>query len=109
MALSADRPEKLRETIDRHQLTWRLFSDAKSAAALAFGIAFRVDDATVEQYKRYSIDLEAASGENHHVLPVPGVFLIDAAGKLQFSYVHPDYRVRIPAAAVLAAAKSISK
>jgi peroxiredoxin len=105
VALSADRPEKLRETIDRHQLTWRLFSDARSTAALAF----RVDDATVEQYKRYSIDLEAASGETHHVLPVPGVFLIDAAGKVQFSYVHPDYRVRIPAAAVLAAAKSISK
>jgi peroxiredoxin len=95
--------------VDRHQLGWRLYSDSKSAAALALGLAFRVDDATVEQYKRYSIDLEAASGETHHVLPVPAVFLTDAAGKVQFSYVHPDYRVRVPAEVVLAAAKTIAK
>ena len=95
--------------MDRHQLGWGLYSDAKSAAALAFGLAFRVDDATVEQYKRYSIDLEAASGETHHVLPVPGVFLTDAEGRLQFSYVHPDYRVRVPAEVVLAAAKAFRK
>lgn len=92
--------------MDRHELTWRLYSDAKGAAALAFGLAFLVDDATVEQYKKYSIDLEAASGETHHMLPVPGVFLTDAEGRVQFSYVNPDYRVRIPAGAVLAAAKA---
>jgi hypothetical protein len=43
------------------------------------------------------------------VLPVPGVFLIDAAGRVQFSYVHPDYRVRIPAPVVLAAARALAK
>jgi hypothetical protein len=43
------------------------------------------------------------------VLPVPSVFLIDAAGRVQFSYVHPDYRVRIPAAVVLAAARALAK
>jgi hypothetical protein len=43
------------------------------------------------------------------VLPVPGVFLIDAAGKIQFSFVHPDYRVRIPASVVLAAAQTLAK
>jgi peroxiredoxin len=99
----------LRETVDRHALTWRLYSDARSAAALAFGLAFRVDDATVEQYRRYSIDLEAASGETHHVLPVPAVFLLDATGRVQFSYVNPDYRVRVPASVVLAAAKELAR
>lgn len=43
------------------------------------------------------------------MLPVPGVFLIDAAGRVSFSYVNPDYRVRIPAAVVLAAARASAK
>ena len=47
--------------MERHQLGWKLYSDAKSHAAVALGVAFRVDDATVEQYKKFSIDLEAAS------------------------------------------------
>lgn len=109
VALAADRPEKLRETVDRHHLDWKLFSDAKSSAAVAFGIAFRVDDPTVEQYKKYGIDLEAASGETHHVLPVPAVFLTDASGRIQFAYAHPDYKVRVPVSVVLAAAKAIAK
>ena len=38
------------------------------AAARAYGVAFRVDDATAARYKGFGIDLEAASGETHHEL-----------------------------------------
>jgi len=41
-------------------------------------------------------------------LPVPSVFIADAAGILQFSFVHPDYKVRVPGAVILAAAKAIA-
>ncbi len=55
----------------------------------------------------YNIDLETYSGQTHHVLPVPSVYMVDEAGILQFSYVHPDYRVRVPHEVILAAAKAI--
>lgn len=78
-------------------------------AAKSFGIAFRVDAATVEKYKGYGIDLEQASGETHHLLPVPSVFVVGREGTVLFSYVNPDYRVRLDPDVLLAVAKSVQK
>jgi peroxiredoxin len=108
IAISPDRPEELAKTMTKDKLDYTLLSDSKADALRAFGIGFRVDDATIEKYKGYGIDLEKSSGESHHALPVPSVFIVDAAGVLQFSYVHPDYKVRVPAGVVLAAAKAIA-
>lgn len=74
-------------------------------AAKAFGLAFRVPDETVERYKGFGIDLEQRSGQEHHLLPVPAVFVLDEDARIQFQYVNPDYRVRVPARVVLEAAR----
>lgn len=108
IAISPDSPEELRKTLDKDSLTYTLLSDSSAAAIKAFGIAYRVDDATYSKLVGFGIDLEKSSGKPHRALPVPAVYIVDAAGTLQFSYVHPDYRVRIPAGTVLAAAKAIS-
>jgi peroxiredoxin len=97
----------MRETAEKHEMTWTVLSDADAAAARAFGLAFRVDDETFRRYQGFGIDLEAASGKSHHILPVPAVFIVDPEGRIAFQYVNPDYRVRIPADVVLAAAKSL--
>lgn len=109
IAISPDRPEELSRTLTRDKLDYTLLSDARADALRAFGIGFRVDDATIEKYRGYGIDLEKASGENHHALPVPSVFIVDANGILQFSYSHPDYKVRVPGSVVMAAAKAIAE
>ncbi len=108
IAISPDRPEALRESLASSELDYTLLSDAKAEAMTAFGLAFRVDAETQAQYRGYGIDLAVASGEDHGLLPVPAVYIVDAEGVLQFSYVHPDYRVRLPEAAVLAAAEAIA-
>ncbi len=95
LAISPDRPAKLAESINKHKLTYTLLSDHAMKAAQSFGIAFRVDDATVAKYKGYGIDLEGASGENHHLLPVPSVFIVGTDGVIKFSYANPDYKVRL--------------
>ena len=109
IAISPDSPASLSETLGKTPLDYTLLSDSSAAALHAFGIGFRVDDATIEKYKGYDIDLEAASGASHHALPVPSVFIVDGDGKLQFSYVHPDYRLRVPGSVILAAARAIAE
>ena len=64
-----------------------------------------MDAESLATYKKYGIDLEAASGENHHQLPVPSVFVY-VDGKMVFQYVNPDHRVRAPSAVLLAALQS---
>jgi len=88
---------------------YRLFSDSDMGLAIDLGIAFRVDDATIEAYHEYGIDLEQASGRDHHLLPVPAALLVDADGVIRFFYVNPDYKSRVDASVFIAAAKAEKK
>jgi len=92
--------------VDKHQLTYTLLSDHAMIAARAFGIAFRVDEATLDEYMGYGIDLEAASGETHHLLPVPAVFIVGRDEIIKFSYANPDYKVRLAPGDLLDAARA---
>jgi peroxiredoxin len=105
-AISMDQPAKLKETPDRDKLGYKLLSDSDAVAAQAFGIAFKVEDDLVKKYKdSYKIDLEAASGREHHILPHPAVYVVDQSGKIQFSYVNPDYKIRLEPEQILAAVR----
>lgn len=107
LAISMDQPSKLKETPDREKLRYRLLSDSDALAAKAFGIAFTVEDALVKKYKNdYKIDLEAASGRTHHILPHPAVFVATKNGVIRFAHFNPDYKVRLEPAKILEAAQA---
>lgn len=108
LAISPDRAEELSKTLDKGDIDFTLVSDSRALALQAFGIAFRVDDATLEKYQGFGVDLEQVSGETHHALPVPSVFIVDAAGVIQFAYVNPDYRTRVPLRLVRAALEAVA-
>lgn len=104
LAISMDTPEKLKATPDRAKLGYRLLSDSDASAVKAFGIAFKVEDALFKKYKdAYHIDLEAASGNDHHILPYPAVFIADTNGVIRFAHVNADYKVRLEPAKILEA------
>lgn len=105
IAISADRPEKAGESAEEHDFKYRLLSDSKMDAARAFGIAFKVDDKTIEQYHEYGIDLEDASGETHYLLPVPAVFIAGTDGVIRYAYSNPDYTIRLEPEGLLEAAE----
>lgn len=109
LAISMDQPAKLRETPNRNKLGYRLFSDSDAAAIKAFGIAFEVDDATLEKYKTYKVDLDAASGRNHHLLPHPSVFVVSTDGVIRFAHVNADYKARLEPAKILEAVRSAKR
>jgi len=105
--ISPDRPDKVRSVSKGKDYGYTLLSDSSADAARAFGIAFEVDTATLTKYEKYGIDLEEASGREHHLLPVPAVFITNAKGEIRFQYVDPDYRARIDPQLLLAAARAV--
>jgi peroxiredoxin len=107
LAISPDRPEALRESLDRGGYTYQLLSDSEMTLAQAFGLAFRVDDQTIEKYRSFGIDLEQASGRNHHLLPVPAVYIIDTQGIIRCAHWDADYTKRLEPAKLIAAARRI--
>ena len=97
--LSADSPANLSSALkgEAEGLDYTLLSDARLGAAEAFGLAFRISDDYYQAAKDYGVDLEEASGETHHALPIPAAYLIDAAGMIRFAHSNPDYTVRLSA------------
>lgn len=112
--LSGDRSELLYESLgDQAQediagLDYTILSDADAQAAIALGIAFKASDQTIQGRLDKGQDIEASSMQRHGVLPVPAVFAIGLDGVIAYSYVNIDYKVRLPADELLAAARLIA-
>ena len=112
--LSGDRSELLYESLNKETqediagLEYTLLSDANAQAAIALGIAFKASQRTINGRHKKNQDIEGSSMINHGVLPVPAVFAIDIHGKIQFAFTNADYKVRLPADELLAAAREIA-
>lgn len=95
----------MKTSLEVDDLGYRLFSDSPLTAARAFGIVYQLDAEEVRRYAGFGIDLEDASGQSHHQLPVPSVFLVERGGTIRWVYSNPDYRVRPDNAQLLEAAR----
>lgn len=91
IAISPDPPAYLKMRNKKEALGYRLLSDSETALIRAFGIGFTYTPAPDKPAR---------------VLPVPAIYIVDATGVTQFHYVNPDYRRRVPADLLLAAAKA---
>lgn len=110
LAISPDRPEKLRAKPDLGDLPYTLLSDSPMTASSAFGIAFRVDDELVDKYlNSYGIDLEGDSGQTHHLLPHPSVYIVDGDAIIRYAHVDPKYKVRMDPDEILATALTVAE
>ena len=106
LAISPDQPEKLQASIKKQKLAYTLLSDSSAAAAKGLGITFRFPDKTFEKYRSsYGIDLEAYSGQKHHLLPHPAVFITDTKSVIRFAHVNKDYKTRLDPKKILQAAR----
>jgi len=107
--ISIDKPELLLASLDDPEIGYTIYSDSALNATRAFGLAFRVDDELNTRYLDYGIDLEKASGENHHVLPAPATYIIGTDGVINFAYINPNYKVRLHPDVLLAAARAYNE
>jgi len=108
IAVTPDKPEEIKKTLDKKKLTYTLLSDSKMGGAKAFGIAFKLNKKKAKE-RMTMVVADRASGEKHHLLPVPAVFLIGADQVIDFTHADPDYTVRLQPDALLSAAEKALK
>ncbi len=112
--LSGDRSELLFESLKQETqedivgLDYTVLSDADAQAAIALGIAFKASQRTINGRHKKNQDIEGSSMLKHGVLPVPAVFAIDQQGDIQFAFTNANYKKRLPAGELLAAAREIA-
>ena len=106
IGISPDKAEFLKESSEKQDLSYTLFSDSPMNASKAFGLAFKLDKETAMRYKENGLDLAKRSGHDHYMLPVPALYLVNPDGLITFQYVNPNYKTRIKADVLLSAAKA---
>ena len=107
IAVSPDRPSELTKTIDANDLNYTLLSDSSMVGAQKLGIAERFSAVKVAAYKLNNQNIETASGQDHHLIPAPSVYIIDKSGIIRFAHTDNNHRKRISADEILSISKEI--
>jgi len=111
--LSNDRPELLYSSLKRETqesidgLDYVILSDADLSAAMALGTAFRTDKGLTDYLEQKDRDYAGSSIGKHNALAVPAVYVVDRSGEIVFDFVNPDYKIRLSAKELLAAANKL--
>jgi peroxiredoxin len=74
---------------ESHNLPYKVFTDKGIILAKKLSVAYKVDDATLNKYKGYGIEI--ADG----ILPVPTLLVLNTNGIIEYVYAEPDYKVRL--------------
>ena len=107
VVISPQLPNFLRDLKTAGKLAFDLLHDADNAVAEAFGLAVSLPDDLIAVYRKLGIDLEKFNGDTEWRLPIPGRFLLDAAGLVQWAEADPDYTSRPEPEETLAALRNL--
>jgi peroxiredoxin len=94
IAVSPETEKQVMLTKKKNALNITMTSDKNNELARSLGIAFKVEDAVVERYKGYGIDLTDSQGNSDNVLPIPATFVIGRDMKVAYAFVEVDYTQR---------------
>jgi peroxiredoxin len=106
VAVTPDKVSSLSKTIQKTKLDYILLSDSKADAIQKFGLAYTVEGEMKKKFDKYKINLTDWSGENHNMLPVPAIYIINK-GEVLFNYVNPNYSKRLETNTLLSLLKTI--
>jgi peroxiredoxin len=109
VAVSPQTPDESLSTAEKNALAFPVLSDAGSATARAFGIAYDLAAELRPIYARFGHALPDKNGDESWVLPIPATYVIDRDGTIPLAFVDVDYRNRLEPAEILTALQSLSK
>lgn len=95
LTITPEKQDNITKTITKTKASFPVLHDEGLKIMRSYDVAFKVDDKTIETYKRYGIDFVEANGEaNGTNLPVPAVYVINKDGRIVYRHFDPDYRKR---------------
>ena len=89
---------EVKQTLDKKELQYQLYSDSEGVFFQAVGIAFAREKPKLDKY---------SEGKNPGFLPVPTVYVINDKQEIEFMYINPNYGTRLKGDLLLAVLKSL--
>lgn len=93
LAVSPEIQENIAKTVSKTKASFPVLHDEGLRIMKAYDVAYDVDPATIERYKKYKIDFNEVNGSNGAKLPVPAVYIIKD-GKISYRFFNEDYTKR---------------
>lgn len=96
VAISVDLVKESVKTAKNENLEMFVISDPSATLIKSYKVINQLSLELVKKYKKnYSIDVEKSSGEKHHIIAIPSVFVVDPKdGRISFAYSNEDYKTR---------------
>ena len=92
IAISPEKPDYVIIAPQKNELTFPVLSDYGNKVARRFGLVYQVDpDFTEFSKKVFKNDLAIRNADGAYELPVPGTFVVDTAGVIQFAHADVDF------------------
>jgi len=103
VGITPETGENVNKTIEKTHASFSIIPDKGYRIMQDYKVNYTLDDATVNKYKGFGLDLDKNNGANGHVLPVPATYLIDHTGKIIFVHFNKDYTKRASVSDILQA------
>ena len=103
VTVSVDTPDAEAKTKATYSIPFPVLSDSNATMIEAFHVVNHIDDATFSKMKGFGVELESYSGNTHHEIAVPALFLIDRIGVVRWAHSDLDFKVRPSTSQILAA------
>ena len=108
VAISPQAPDESLSQIEREALEFIVLSDQDADVAAQYGSAWQVPQLILDHMRNdRQLDLEQINNGNSQVLSIPATLIIDQTGKVTWSYINVDYRVRSEPEDVILALKEL--
>jgi peroxiredoxin len=101
-AISPQTPEYSLSMAAKHNLGFEVLSDLGNKVARQYGLVFSLAEPLRDLYiKRLGIDLREYNADAAYELPMPGTFIISQDGIIRYTFVDPDYTLRLEPGEIL--------
>ena len=94
LTITPEKAENINKTITKTQASFPILHDSGLQIMKSYDVAFKIEDKTVESYKKFGIDFAEVNGENGANLPVPAVYVINKAGNIVYKFFDTNYKKR---------------
>lgn len=101
IAVSPQTPDASLSAKEKAEIEYEMLSDVGNEVADDYGLVFALNDAVLDAYDGFGIDLEAANGDDSGTLPMPATYVIDTDGTVRYAFVNADYTRRADPAEVV--------
>lgn len=103
VAISPQLPELNRELIEKHKLDFEILHDKGNAYAKTLDLVHGLEDALIEIYGSFGIDVGTANGNGVWELAIPGRVVMGAGHEIKAIEFNANYTERPEPADTLAA------